>query len=521
MAIMPDSTVWLLNVPFDNSYKNQIYFLTLGEQQEYFNNKIVKTFPDCSYVRKEVDGKVHAGIRVDAHVDSLAICNYIMYTNSNYSSKRFYAFITEMVYKNDNCTEIYFETDCYQTWRFNIEVLPSFVVREHPYSDNIGEHRIPEDFSFKDYKLIDISTRMTDESLTTWGYLVGTTEQLGADGSRGKQMSGIYQGLYFYYYENENNLNVFLDEVEEEGGDCVQFICAIPKFCLNGNTVGGGDKTEGWVYYSSEPAELTLTTEKPPYVTNIDGYTPKNNKCFTSQFYNLFVSNNAGESNEYAFEDWTGENISFALYGDVSANPTVMLVPKSHKAMTENFEEGMTLAGFPQCAFNSDSFKLWLSRNQFSLGTKAVTDTVGLATGIATGNVTGVMNSAVSIAGTIGDIYAHSKDPNKAHMGSSKCNLLTACKQNKFSFYIKMLRNDYIKIVDDYFTMFGYKCNRVKRPQMSLRPCWNYVQTINVNISGAIPNNDMKVIKAMFDNGVTLWRSGAKFGDYSANNKFT
>lgn len=53
-----------------------------------------------------------------------------MYQNSNYSNKWFYAFITSMEYKNDNTTYIKLETDIWQTYQFEIQFKPSFIVRE-------------------------------------------------------------------------------------------------------------------------------------------------------------------------------------------------------------------------------------------------------------------------------------------------------------------------------------------------------------------------------------------------------
>lgn len=56
--------------------------------------------------------------------------NYVMYQNSNYSDKWFYAFIVNMRYENDSTTYITIATDVWQTWQFDLTFKPSFVERE-------------------------------------------------------------------------------------------------------------------------------------------------------------------------------------------------------------------------------------------------------------------------------------------------------------------------------------------------------------------------------------------------------
>lgn len=53
-----------------------------------------------------------------------------MYQNKNYSSKWFYAFISNMRYVNDNTTFIQLQTDLWQTWQFDLTFKRSFVERE-------------------------------------------------------------------------------------------------------------------------------------------------------------------------------------------------------------------------------------------------------------------------------------------------------------------------------------------------------------------------------------------------------
>jgi hypothetical protein len=82
----------------------------------------------------------------------------------------------------------------------------------------------------------------------------------------------------------------------------------------------------------------------------------------------------------------------------------------------------------------------------------------------------------------------------------------------------RQIKQEYIDRLTDYFKMYGYKTNDVKVPNLHTRRSWNYVQTVDANITGNIPNQDIQQIKNIFDSGVTLWHVGATWCDYSQDN---
>ncbi|PNK22011.1 hypothetical protein, partial [Bacillus thuringiensis] len=70
-------------------------------------------------------------ISADAGIDELRDVNYLMFQNAQYNNKWFYAFVTQLKRKTSSMTEVYFDIDVLQTWRFDMSILGSFVVREH------------------------------------------------------------------------------------------------------------------------------------------------------------------------------------------------------------------------------------------------------------------------------------------------------------------------------------------------------------------------------------------------------
>lgn len=80
------------------------------------------------------------------------------------------------------------------------------------------------------------------------------------------------------------------------------------------------------------------------------------------------------------------------------------------------------------------------------------------------------------------------------------------------------IKQEYAKIIDDFFTMFGYKVNTLKIPNLNSRSQWNYIKTNNCNILGEIPQEDLQKLKNMFNGGLTLWHNPNTFLDYSQEN---
>lgn len=544
MAFNPSSTIYLCNVPFDNTYKNQIYFDSREDQNAYFTLHTKRSFSDYLTVRKTLpDGSMQSKIKVNANIDELYNINYMYYRNENHGTRVFYAFVNNLIYVNEGTTEIVFETDVWQTWMFDVDILPSFVVREHSETDEIGDNIVPESFTFQDY---EYSIIRNEETLNDYGYLVITTEdtqiksfleEVFEDSEiKGYPHSGIFQGVYFFYYPKSvgvESINALLKVIYSKSDDPLISITVIPEFSVK-SSFAEEEAKWGILSPSSVPATAIVDMSFPPdgvTLGKFGTYRPKNKKMYTSPFYNVAVTNHNGDElilNVEDFEDPT--NISFTMYGDISTNPSILLAPNDYKGIGTNIDEGISISNFPQCASVSDTFKLWLSKNQFGTGFNLATGIANLATGIATaptgfGAIQAVQGAA-GILNTIDGVIKSTHAPNKANTGGGKNNLITAMGKQKFEYYVRKIKGEYAEIVDNFFTMYGYQCNKVKTPNLNKRPYFNYVETRNINIAGnkigmiydGIPNDDMRQLKAMFNGGVTLWKKNATIGDYSVNN---
>lgn len=145
-----------------------------------------------------------------------------------------------------------------------------------------------------------------------------------------------------------------------------------------------------------------------------------------------------------------------------------------------------------------------------------------------TGNFAGLAFAGANVVGSAGNtalrlqaIQAKMKDlanipPQLVKMGG---NSAFEFGNNFTGVYVikKQITDEYIKKLEDYFKMFGYKTNEVKVPNLNTRRSWNYVQTADCQITGNLNREDLEKIKSVFDNGITLWHVD-DVGNYSLDN---
>ena len=540
MAVTPNTVVHFLNVPLENNYKNQIYFDNRSNQTTFMMTKRVKdtdgnplTFSNLTYQRKD------NVIRVPVHIDKMINANYVMYQNTSYTDRWFYAFITKMEYVNDGRTDVYIETDVWQTWFDRITLKKSFVEREHVTDDTIGLHTVPEgletgeyvcNFHEMDDKLNDVKNDIT--------YIMGATSNpTSASADDSPSGSGVYNGIYsgvrYFYFETKDDLDKALSNIAKAGkSDCITGIFMAPKFLCPYDTEydpDGSIITNNFFYPikdSTQPQIHSKTLVK--HYNRLDGHQVKNNKLFTYPYNYLLVSNNNGSSVVYEYEHFAEGDIEFSIKSALCPGCSIRMLPKNYKGAEENDEEGINLGKYPICNYSVDMYTNWLTQNSVNMGLDYVKSgvkmvagagmmVVGFGAGVAGG--AGLMYSgAMGIADTMAQKYEHSLVPPQAR-GNINCgDVVTSDSKNTFHFYKMSVKKEYAEMIDNFFEMFGYKVNTVKVPNISSRPHWNYVKTIGVNLDGQAPQEDLKKIAQMFDNGVTFWKDGNNVENYSLNN---
>ena len=250
-------------------------------------------------------------IRVPQVYETLEQYNYVMYQNPDYSTKYYYAYITDLRYINDNMTEVTIKTDVFQTWQFDFIYMKSFVEREMVNNDSVGLHTIPEGLETGDYII-----NSTDyySGLDDCGYMVQTTEDWYPDDDPHTQPIQKFTNYGGIAYNGKAYFCLDLDDVRFAiiglaSVDMIYNIFMIPKSIVNYNH--SSPYVLHWEGQSS-PSVNTYIVDKP---TSINGYVPKNNKLFTYPYNFMIMTNNNGTSNVLHYEKFNDSSCYFTIKG--------------------------------------------------------------------------------------------------------------------------------------------------------------------------------------------------------------
>lgn len=501
MTITPQGQLYLCKTPLENDYKNQLTFSNANAQMSYFNSKVQKTFDNYTYIKK--DNSVKVGVNIDEIID----CNYLFYKNRGFTNKWYFCFITNMEYVNENCTVITFETDCFQTWQFQINYKRCFVEREHVSDDTVGAHTVPEGLETGEY-----ITNYQDyyNGLDDLKYVIQCTEWAS---NNDKPLATNYGGVFMaggaYVCSNIAEVVNILQLFAQNGkSKAVYSIYMTPSKFIT--TSPGNLQYPG----QNNPLYDTKVINKD---NNLNGYVPVNNKLLTFPYRYLCISNNNGSSNILHYERFSGDNCNFMIKGVPSVGGSIKLVSSNYD-IVNNEENGLIAGKLPTLNWSEDSYTNWLTQNSVNIGLGIASSGISLVSGAVNKNVGGVISSGMDIANQLGSIYQHSLQPNSARGNVNAGDINVCDKKNGFFFYKMSIKPEYAKIIDNYFSMFGYKINRVKVPNITGRSNWNYVKTIDCNFDGNIPQTDLNIIRTMFNNGTTLWHNPSTIYDYSNSN---
>lgn len=541
---MNSKIILVKNIKIDRQYTNVLSYteaqmLELCRSQEH----LVAQAENYSFLRNT--GTIMAGFTYAQCLQA----NYIAFQNPDYSNKWFFAWIDDVIYKGDKNTEITFTVDAWSTWfdKWNKKVC--FINRQHVNNDTIGLHTIPENL---DVGEVTEEQETEDESYgNEFGYYVGVLSNWEikdeSDGTealpenKGTQNAGIsvYDNTVFgeklFLFEitslsSFKNLALFLLRTNEDGHiEDVNNLFIIPNLAITASqliqhSAKVGNQNFSWytLNYDMTPAKFNTTITKRHSFTN---FQPKNNKCFVYPYNYLFVSNNNGSNNIYKYEDFTTEKCVFENQFSIAIGGSGRLVPKNYKDMITNDDEALPTGKYPTCAWSSDAFTNWLTQNGVNLVASIALTAGGVATAIATGGATlpivagAITSVAGTVAGTIGQFNQASLAPNIAG-GQATGDVIWACNRNKFTFREMRAKTEYLKIIDDYFTRFGYAIKSLELPNITGRKYWNYVEIgASEEIGyGEVPSKYMEIINNACRKGVTIWHNHENVGNYNLNN---
>lgn len=560
--IGPSTTVRVCqSIPLDNTYTDTILFTSKSAQESYFASKTKKTYSGLTYQRLASNSSTWA-IFLEDVADYFYDCNYLCFQNGGFGNKWLYAFISDILYINENCTAITFEIDVMQTWLFDFEIKKSFIERMHVSDDTISRNVVEEDLNFmpryeyyyvENSRLFEGSTRpldtdgeFDDRIIYDSIILVATSEDVDEEDEvlEGDLIQNTYQGLKYIGF-NANDLgvgycNAWLKRMNEGGkAGAISSISMVPS--------------AGLTYSSGGNGKLNINIEDPNgnvgekeylinYSTLDDDYIPKNNKLFCWPYHFFSITTLDGQSFDYKYEDIIESDpvpgtttMKFKFKFAFGTNPTYFMFPSYYMKCNNNYDYGIKLSGFPKCNWN---FGVWenyyaqqdtnitLSMLASALGSvssasNSVVSGAGSKTGLGVGTGLAIAQAGLGTlqAGlsTFGGLSVVKSQPDQSkgtnNVGGVNYNMET------MDFWIihKRLHWGYVVKIDDYFTKFGYRVNSTGVPNLHTRKYWNYLKLDQPSVTGNMPVGDMRMIKQILSNGITFWHT-TDVGNYDLNN---
>lgn len=518
MILLKTKIILAKGIKMDKNYDNVLDYET-SDLLELLQSSshLVASASNYSFIRKT--GKISTGFTYSQCLQS----NYIAFQNTDYNNKWFFAWIDDIEYKGEKCTEISYTIDAWSTFYGDWTKTATMVLREHTADDTIGANIQPENVNFGAYRTILSFNAGVSNGRYGVGFLVSDypTGDAPLDYIATMQ-GGVFNGLSGGFYRGNTDtetLDLAVDLIKLYNNNtrenAIQAVFTVPSifFDTNQEMVDNGIYTRD--YSIRLPIDNAVFSEL------------ENNKLLTFPYTKLEVTDNNGNTLEFAFEYFDNNIATFTLKGRRSPLVELCLYPDNYKGETANYDNQLYMSGFPTCAFATDYFKSWYMNNyqsiENSLLTSTMGSTIGAVTSLATGNPIGAINGSVSLLGKVMEattaINVATLQPNPVRGAYSSGNI-NMCENNKmdFKFNVKTLMAEDMSKIDDYFKMFGYATNKIKIPNFNSRENFNYIQIAGNIGYGEVPSSYMEIINNACNKGLTIWHNHSDLGNYSVSN---
>ena len=270
------------------------------------------------------------------------------------------------------------------------------------------------------------------------------------------------------------------------------------------------------------------------------------------------------------FTDKGTPRLAYNIEGILTPNPKFQLVPLNYTGRKRSYEDGIFCTGWGLCSWNNDNFANWYANHKHSLSNQSIlahnnyntslaiaknnattsynNNSDQLNSGIATSLISaidtnifnGLKNGAINgintatnyginernIGNDLDNAYLQARNdysneikslvsqiadatvqPNTCRGETSQDGLDIARGTCTFRIMPTQIKPEYIKQVDMFFQMYGYQVNRVGEFKLNTRKHWNYVKTVNANITGDLPFEDKQEMQNLLNSGFTVWHS--------------
>jgi hypothetical protein len=542
MATLHSEIILCRNIKLDKNYINVLSYST-EQMLDLCRRNAIATASDYSFIRQH-NNNIFTGFTYEQCLQA----NYIAFQNKDYSNKWFFAFIDEVNYSGEMNTEIRYTIDAWSTFFDDWQKQPCYITRQHVNDDSIGANLIDENLNVGEVEAINV---VKDDSLdNTYGYyiVVGSTWDIGDNSNPSKQIVGssLYNGLISAeklfvipaslgstIVDAVKNLQLFIFQSAEDGHLAdIRNVYIVPNFCISPADLQLHEKTTGeytCTYYTlNNGVDIPSSKLQATCTTNYRGYKPKNNKCFIYPYHYLFVTNNNGNNNIYKYENFSNFfSPEFQINLIMMPGCSGRVIPQNYKGISDNIDESLPLAKYPICEWNCDAYINWLSANAVNIPNQIIGFTNNLSSQFQNGGIdstagsiaSNIINVAGNIANIIGQFYSASLLPS-IQGGNNTGDVNFVSNANNVLIYEYKVKDQFLKVIDDYFTRFGYKINDITMPNIIGRRNWNYIEIPSSESIGygTVPSQYMEEINNACRKGVTIWHNHDNLGNFNLDN---
>lgn len=560
----------------DNSYTDTYYFGTSEEKFNFFTKSAIsRKFDYRSFQRY-----ARNVLTVQIPFVEAERYDYLLFKNStfypNHTDKPFanytYAFISGYEYVSDTVTRITYNVDVIQTYFMIgsdegiVTPLPCFIERQHTVDDIKYAHLEPENLAIGDY----VTTFQDDFACADndFSILIAYQDTIEIDVPEGLL---IDEGMYGKTYSGVKYLHI---PCTPNNIDLADNVIAALKVATFNNVISISMFPTAWIAQYQEstyhPA-VSYRTVGIPEPFDVDGYVPKNNKLFNYPFCAWNISGGGSSGKDFAFEYSQILNGYATMRIDcpLSASGNLIAYPIFYMNKNQPVEYAVQSAPFPFCPVVSDKFTSWFSNNSLSIIGNCISSLAGMTmggAGVSEKDVRNYMEShprveqaqelindpsvptrvkdmiETSEAGRRGMLDAYRNSVGSTPNYTSTANLINATLhgiqhanssqtgqgQALFSsphgsgivVSVRTIRAHTAKIIDDYFTMYGYAINAIGTPNLHARKKFTYIKTRGFKFYGTVPATARDLIIKIHDNGIRYWVPSDNwiFGDFSGKN---
>ena len=235
-----------------------------------------------------------------------------------------------------------------------------------------------------------------------------------------------------------------------------------------------------------------------------------------------------------------GDKIKVNYLQSISFNGAARYWIEGYKKDPEGRNSSLTQIIQEDCPVVVDQYYEYMLANKNQITANQTNAMANLKTGVATNLVGGIMSGNArggvtsAITGAIGGSVNYqnmirSENAKQSDIKnlpdtiiSSNDGTFNAQDDNRYvTFYRYKICCEFEELLADTFAMTGYTVKRVKVPNLKTRARYNYVRTVGANIVGSFDQDDLSIIRNIFDNGVTFWHYNTvnfKPLDYSLEN---